>query len=401
MPRPILYIAGSFPARSETFVYREVRELRRRGWDVTTVSLNDPREPGLKEFEDLETGNLVLYGAGKSATAGAMLVEMLTHPIRSTGTFLTAIGDALSPGEPTKWSDRLKLPAQALAAIGLARRVRFRSPAHVHAHFAHAPATIAMYVAQQLGISFSFTGHANDLFQRRALLSKKLRRVRFVSCISEWHRDFYISCAADPSKCHVIRCGVPVSEWVPREVDHNRKQIHLLTVCRLVEKKGVDTLLRALPGFEQDWKLTIAGEGRESDKLKAIARDCGIESRCEFLGAVTNDRVRELLMQADVFVLPCRTDGNGDRDGIPVVLMEAMACGVPVISGDLPAIRELIEHGESGMLVDGASPRDVTRALEELMRDKALRQRIAAGGRKRVESEFSLEQNVTRLEKLL
>src|SRR5205807_2706156 len=127
MPFPIAYIAGSFPSLSETFVYREVRELRRRGWEVLTISLNDPRRTG-------------------------------------------------------------------------AARCR-----PIHAHFAHAPATIAMYAAKQLGIGFSFTGHANDLFQRRALLKNKLKRATFVACISQWHSEFYQSLGADPAKCHVIR----------------------------------------------------------------------------------------------------------------------------------------------------------------------------------------------------
>jgi glycosyltransferase involved in cell wall biosynthesis len=401
MPAPIVYIAASFPARSETFVYREVRELRRRGWSVKTVSLNGPDEPGLAEFADLESGNVIVYGTGGGATVRAAISEFLAHPIRALRTFFTAATDALSPAEPMPLSARLKLPGQALAAIGAARRVAGASPNHIHAHFAHAPATVAMYMAMQLKIPWSFTGHANDLFQRRALLTRKLARVNFVACISEWHRSFYISAGADAAKCHVIRCGVPVSEWTPREIDHTCKQINLLTVCRLVEKKGVDTLLRAAAQFDHDWRLTIAGDGPESDKLKTLAAQLGIANRCEFLGAVSNECVRDLLMHADYFVLPCRTDARGDRDGIPVVLMEAMACGVPVISGDLPAIRELIEHGVSGMLVDGANSTDVANALEELERDETFRKRVSCAGRKRVESEFSLEENVTRLEQLL
>jgi glycosyltransferase involved in cell wall biosynthesis len=404
MPFPIAYFAAVFPNRSETFVYREVRELRRRGWDVRPVSLNDPKEPGLAEFADLEKGNTIVYGAGAGATLLSMLAEGFLHPIRSIRTNFTALLDAIAPGESMSVKNRLKTIVQGLAGIGVARKLRAADVKHIHCHFAHAPSSVGMYAAMQLGVPFSFTGHANDLFQRRSLLSKKLKRASFVACISEWHRCFYESAGADLAKCHVIRCGVPVNEWTPRDPGHTRKPIEVLTVCRLVEKKGVDTLLRGLHDFSARsrgaFHLTIAGDGEESGKLKALADELKIRASCEFLGAVSNDRVRELLSNADYFALPCREDSRGDRDGIPVVLMEAMACGVPVISGDLPAIRELITHGESGMLVDGTRPEDVPKALMQLEDDEQLRARVASGARARVEKEFSLEENVTRLEKL-
>src|SRR5438034_4820529 len=287
MPFPIAYIAGSFPARSETFVYREVRELRKRGWEVATISLNDPKERGLAEFADLEAGTITVYGAGGSESARATLAEMFRHPVRSLRTCFMAASDALAPGEPMSLQNRVKLLVQALAAIGATRRVAAASrlsagatPRHIHAHFAHAPATVGMYMAKQLGVPFSFTGHANDLFQRRSLLEKKLSRAAFVACISEWHKSFYISAGADPAKCHVVRCGVPIAEFKARETNHTHQQIQLLTVCRLVEKKGVDTLLRAMREFShrngRDWRLTIAGDGEESDKLKQLANDLGI-----------------------------------------------------------------------------------------------------------------------------
>src|SRR5438477_2327588 len=117
MPASIVYIAGTFPLRSETFVYREVRELRRRGWSVKTVSLNERSERGLAEFEDLEHGNVIVYGSSGGATVGAAIAEFLSHPIRSMRTLFSAVGDFISSGEPMKLSSRLKLPMQALAAI--------------------------------------------------------------------------------------------------------------------------------------------------------------------------------------------------------------------------------------------------------------------------------------------
>ena len=179
----------------------------------------------------------------------------------------------------------------------------------------------------------------------------------------------------------------------------------VLTVCRLVEKKGVDTLLRAMARFgessRQFWQLTIAGEGPEWEGLKKLAAELGVSDRVEFLGAVDNEKVRELLGSADLFVLACRTDAAGDRDGIPVVLMEAMASGVPVISGDLPAIRELIEPNVAGLLVDGSDARALADSISAVANDRALREKLAMGGRAAVEREFSLDINVTRLENLL
>ncbi len=397
----IAYIAGLFPARSETFVYREVRALRARGWTIQTVSLNDPPIRDAVELSDFLAQTTTVYGTEKISTLVAAFVECLLHPIRSARTFFTAASDAFAPRDPTPLIARLKFLAQSVAAIGVAHRIGKAHPAQIHAHFAHAPATVGMYAAIQLGIPFSFTGHANDIFQRRVLLTKKLQRAAFVACISEWHRNFYKQFGVDPAKCRVIRCGVPVNEWKPRPAHDFGPQLNILTVCRLVPKKGVDTLLRALREFAarstQSWRLTIAGDGEQMDELKTLATELNLADRCDFLGAVKNDRVRDLLGQADVFALPCKDDANGDRDGIPVVLMEAMACGVPVISGDLPAIRELITHRESGMLVDGTKPTEVADALKDLVSDTALRAKIISNARTRVETEFSLDENVTRL----
>jgi hypothetical protein len=258
-----------------------------------------------------------------------------------------------------------------------------------------------MYAAIQLGAPFSFTGHANDLFQRRELLKRKLERAAFVACISHWHREMYRKIApADDTVYGIVRCGVDVQSWNPSP-PIAASGLHLLTVGRLVEKKGIDSLIRVLSGHP-DWRLTIAGDGPEGPRLQQLAHQTNAADRIEFLGTVNNQKVRELLKSCDVFVLPCRRDSAGDQDGIPVALMEAMACGVPVVSGDLPTIRELITNGTSGLLVN--NPADLgalTEAIQKLADAPTLRSTMGAAARADVEIEFALDANVTRLERLL
>jgi len=407
-PQPVLaYIAGQFPKRSETFVYREVRLLRERGWTVHCLSLRESPDAASQEFADLIDNMTTVYGRVGVATFARGVKEMIQHPIASLRLLYTAMKDAITPKEKMSLTGRAKLLPQAMAAMGVSRHLRAIGVTHIHAHFAHAPATLAMYTARHMGVSFSFTGHANDLFQRRALLKRKLSRAMFVACISQWHRQYYGTLKVDLlGKYHVIRCGVDVAGWSPKSPMRVEPGVlHVLGVGRLVEKKGFDTLLRACHQLidvrRRACHLTIAGDGEDRARLEDLAESLGITQHVTWLGAVRNDRVQDLLGRADVFALPCRTDARGDKDGIPVVLMEAMARGVPAISGDFPAIRELIEHGHDGLIV---GPDDFVLLAEHLIRldtDEPERLRLAAAGRARVVEEFSLDMNVARLEEAL
>jgi len=406
--RPILaYVAATFPVYSETFVYREVRELRRRGWVLHPVSLHAPVSPGSHDFDDITVGMMVLY-AHRGQLFIDMLREGLRHPLRSIRTMAVALGDILASREAMPLVSKARVVMQACAALGLARHLRARSIQHIHCHFAHSPTTVGMYCALQLGVTFSFTGHANDIFQRRSLLGTKLRRAAFVSCISKWHRRFYQSIYPDGTdRYSIIRCGVNTGKWRPSQIgtpsaEGQKDELHVLAVCRLVPKKGVDILIRALCDMRnrhhRQWKLTVVGEGPELPLLRELAETLDCSKQIEWRGALANESVRQLMHEADMLALTCRVDANGDRDGIPVVLMEAMACGVPVIVGDLPSIRELVEDGTTGLCVDVSSPAHVADRLAWLAANHVQRQRMATAGRKHVEDEFSLDANVDRLE---
>ena len=319
-PVRVAYLTSVFPTPSETFIYREVRELRRRGWLVTAVSLREPANRP-QELEDLRYDSKLVYGKATKATLHAFGSELLDQFLPTMGTLWTAIKDLLFPGEDMGLRARFRLLPQAVMGIGLARELLEDGVSHIHCHFAHAPTTVGMYAAQQLKISFSFTGHANDLFQRRALLKRKLERAAFVCCISNWHREFYRAiCPGNNAVYPVIRCGVDSNSWNEQPDSSVDSQFHVLTVCRLVEKKGVDLLMRGLAAWKPadpnvSWKLTIAGDGPERVMLERLSQVLGIAPKVEFLGAVDNEKVRNLLQSANVFALACRTDSSGDRDG--------------------------------------------------------------------------------------
>jgi glycosyltransferase involved in cell wall biosynthesis len=193
------------------------------------------------------------------------------------------------------------------------------------------------------------------------------------------------------------------AEWTVRGGESATKDdsLRVLTVCRLVPKKGVDLLIRALDAFgrrsARAWTLTIAGEGPERENLLALSRRLDCEARIRWLGAVPNEIVPRLMADADLFALACRVDEHGDRDGIPVVLMEAMAAGVPVLTGDLPAIRELVEDGVTGCCVDAADHDALMSRVDWIATHDREVRAMAQAGRQRVADEFSLAANVANL----
>ncbi len=392
----VLYLSAELPKQSETFVYREVLGLRRRGMKISIASVHAPRHDfGEQDVQALAAEALTIYPAGS--------LRLIIDAARSLGrlsgwkTLLSGIKDAIvEPDVPL--TKRPKIIWQCLAGLALAHRVRMWRIDHLHSHMAHVPTTIAMYAAMALRIPFSFTGHAADLFRDRTMLAAKLRRASRVMCISHWHRRFYQGIASlDDDRLPLVRCGVDVNRWCPAA---NRSP-DILAVGRLVAKKGFDVLIRSIARLRDEGiavRCTIVGDGPQRKTLCGLVGELELTGHVQLPGALSNETIRRLMQEHGVFALPCRTDGEQDRDGIPVVLMEAMACGMAVVSGDLPTIRELISHRVSGML----APPDDVQALSEVLRllwsDAVLRERLGVAGRARVCDEFSLELNLDRLE---
>jgi glycosyltransferase involved in cell wall biosynthesis len=397
----LAYLGAVLPVRSETFVYRELFELRRRGFRVHAVSVHPPAAGlGTSETDTLATEAIQVYGPGWMRLLIDALSALARRPMRSVEVLLLGLCDA-TLGRDVPLAGRPKLLIQCLAALALAHRTAHLQIDHVHAHMAHVPTSIAMYWARWLRVPFSFTGHAADLFRDQALLPAKLRRAAFVACISHWHREFYRHLAPqlEDRRLPIVRCGVDPQEFSPAHRTPGSPP-QILAVGRLVEKKGFDRLVTSLAKLKAegiDCRCHLIGDGPEKERLAKMCREASLEECCQLLGAQSNEQVRDAMRKADLFVLPCRATRSGDRDGIPVVLMEAMATGLPVISGDLATIRELITHQRTGWLVDVDQPGSLDEALRTLLADAALRDRLGAAARSFVADEFSLHKNVDRL----
>jgi glycosyltransferase involved in cell wall biosynthesis len=405
----ILYIASRLPSRSETFVYREVIALRGISLRVLTASVRTP-ETGLgdEELERMARTSMVVY-KGAFAVLGDLCAEMKRDVVRTLGTVLTALRDALEHYRISPVG-LAKTMVHAVSGISLARRLCGSGVVRIHAHMAHVPASIAMYASMHAGIPFSFTGHGADVFRDACLLEQKLARASHVVCISLWHRSFY-SRLYERRVSHypIVRCGVDAGHWaaaVASKVEPLTKGDStpmILSVVRLVPKKGVHILVRALGrmhGRGVAFRAVVAGGGAEFQNLKTLALACGVAGCIEWTGEIDHSRVADLLRESTVFALPCVISKDGDRDGIPVSLMEAMAAGVPCVSSDFPAIRELITDGVSGRLVPPEDPMALDQAISDLIRDSLARAKIAAAGKERVESEFSTALNSQRLSRV-
>lgn len=404
MSKSIAYLAPEIPSVSATFVYREILELRKLGARVVPFSMHTCSGSELPaEARQFLRETHVLYGKPLAGLKSA-LGFVCRHPQRALKTVGLALRDTLR-GRFCDLGTRLKVPLQAVAALDLANRLEAAAVGHLHIHFAHAPCTLGMYAAHAAGIPFSVTAHANDIFQRPAMLEEKIQRARpFVTISRANRRRLGMHYPGTAGAIRVVRCGVPTLKYRVRGEHEKSLRPVLMSVGRLVPKKGTAVLLEALskvvPHFP-DVQLQLVGDGPERTALEALVSHLRIEKNVVFCSALDTDQIQEMLGKTWGFALACRMDDQGDMDGIPVVLMEAMARGVPVVSTRLSGVPELIEHGKSGLLADPDDAEGLALAIRRLLTERALAEELGAAGRDRVVSEFDSRHGASKLLSLI
>jgi glycosyltransferase involved in cell wall biosynthesis len=251
-----------------------------------------------------------------------------------------------------------------------------------------------MYGAWLLDVPFSFTGHAADLFRERVALCDKIQRADFIVCISRFHRDFYLANGAREEQLHIVYCGIDLSEFESRPLREDAARPRVVSVGRLVEKKGFADLLEAcalLSDRGVDLECIIAGRGPLEEDLRRRAEERGVADRVTVTGEeIRQEELPDFLATADVFAQPCVQARDGDVDGIPRTLMEAMAIGRPCVSTEVAGIPDLIQDGHSGLMVEPGNSAALADAIARLFTDRALCKQLVAGGHEQLRAEFDL-----------
>lgn len=360
-PLHVCYIVKRFPRLSQTFVLNELLALQRQGVALTVVALR------------------------RSDEAHARYAE-LTAPVY----YLADL--ASTP------------PADAAGAAALiAPLVSQRGITHLHAHFATRAATVACRVSAATGVPFSFTAHAHDIFHAevdRAALARTIAAARFVVTVSEYNRRYLSALLKTERRVgRVLRLynGVDLTRLKPTG---SPSPDLIVGVGRLIAKKGFADLVDAvghLRAIGRAVRCIIVGEGEERAAIQRRIAATGLEDAVWLLGARSPEEVIRIIGSAAVFTLPCVVGADGDRDGMPTVLVEAMALGTPVVSTDVAGIPELVEHERTGLLAAERNPASLAQAIARMLDEGELRERLRLAALQRVHANFDLRTNVARL----
>jgi glycosyltransferase involved in cell wall biosynthesis len=403
----LVYVTGTYPLPTTTFIDREIRALRQRGVAITMLSVRRPPADAALSADqrELQRGVVCLLPVDPGALALAHLSYLVTAP----RTYLTTLAWLLTRPHPSRRA-RIKTLLHFGEGVLAAHLVRDRAADEVHAHFADRAATIALVMARLLDKPLSMSVHAGaDIFVEPVLLPEKIGVARRVVTCTE-HNKARLAAVVGPalaSKVSVVRHGLDLGRYAApataRAADRDDTDQDdvpvVLSVGQLTERKGLVDLVaacRVLRARGIRLRCHIVGCGPQKKELLAAITRSGLDGTVILRGGLAHDDVIDEYARATAFVLPCKPAGNGDVDGIPNVLAEALAMQVPVVSTDLPAIRELITDGTNGLLVAPGDVSALAAAIDRILTQPALRTRLRANGRRSVRESFDIDVNIER-----
>jgi len=409
------YITNLYPLLSETFIIAEVQRLQEAGYQVCVYSLFKPKSAE-NELDDPALKAQTVYWSPYMRLLKLLpshLYFLMHTPAVYLRTFRYAFQlrnrqaslfsllrwavSGVEHRDQVAYADRQNILLHFFIMMPFAAMVRQQAYTWMHAAFANIPASFAMLASRMTGVPYSLSAHAMDIFITPERLPEKFDNARFVVTCNHFNKTYLQQNYPDLdlSKVYPIYHGIDLQRFHGTEQTQPAKPAVLLSVGRLVRKKGLGVLLRAcliLKGKEIPFQLWIVGDGPERPRLEMFCRMNHLHEKVKFWGACLPQQIVEFYQQATLFVLPCVQDENGDQDGIPNVIAEAMAMRLPVVSTMLSAIPELVSDQITGRLLPPNNPDQLAQVLEELLKNQKLAAEMGEKGRQRVEQVFDAAQ---------
>ncbi len=385
------YVLKVYPRFSETFILNELLAHERASLELESFSLRRPADGRFHE------------GVARVQTPVTYIDPLGTRPGPLWAELRAASAEL--PAFPERLAKALdQAPEDVHQAAALARAARARGVTHLHAHFGSLATTVAQLAASFAGITYSFTAHAKDIFHQSvdsADLARKLADASAAVTVSDYNAEVLRElCPGADVRC--IYNGIELEAFPYSEPAERPARV--VAVGRLVEKKGFDQLVDAvavLRAAGRELQCDIVGTGELQAELAAHIERLDLSDRVRLLGPRTQAEVREIVSGAAVCAVPCRVGTDGNRDGLPTVLIEAMALGTPCVSTPVTGIPEIVRHGETGLLVPEGDPAALASALERLLAEPDLRTQLARAARELIESSFDLDRNAAMVRSVL
>ncbi len=396
----IAYYVQRFPYLTETFILREMLYLREIGFDVEVISLmppipNSKVHPQVQQMMPFVHYSPVFLSWG---LIGAQFYFFFRHPLRYLRALQRAIWQTYA--EPM---DLLKMLINFPKSVYFARQLQGMQVDHIHAHFVSLSAISAQIAADLIGVSYSVHAHAYDIFSRNLdNVRRQLELVTAIVTVSEYHRQYIAKLCPhwEPEDIQVVHYGVDPAEFTRGKVAANGSMINIISVGSLLEKKGHEILIDAcaqLAAKGYSFQCNIVGNGYLRESLQARIDSLGLQETVFLVGAKNQLEVQDLYLESDIFVLACVIAKSGDRDGMPNVLLEAMAMELPVITTPVTGNVELVHHQKNGWLVPSHDASALASAIEALIKDPDLRERLGKEGRQTILAEFDIHKTVTQM----
>jgi glycosyltransferase involved in cell wall biosynthesis len=397
-PTPTLgYILKGYPRISETFISNEILLLEKLGFTMRLFPMRQPRESfshaSVKEItarvDYLPTELLVDFP--RLLRPNIFLAAKKPKHFRET---LRTAAQGLGKGKELATLKHL-LQAGYLTNTHLEKDA---SIAQLHGHFAHSPTSVTMFASLLSGIPFSFTAHAKDIYTSdKEKLRRKIAQAKFVVTCTRHNKEYLDALAKDcptpiSTPIYCVYHGIDTALFQQTDVSYTtHNPFKILTVARMTSKKGLPTIYRALAGLQAQgvrFEHTLIGDGDDREQILALIAELGLTEHCRWIGTRTHEEVLLHFKASDLFVLGCEIAENGDRDGIPNVLVESLAMGVPALSSAVSAIPEILIDGKTGMTVPPSQPEQLGKAMLRILTDEQLRRQLIIGGQELVKDTF-------------